>query len=164
MAIDFSVKVNRPVDADGLLRETRAVATELLGVRVPVALEPAGARLQPGPPALRLVVPDAKGEVDVSLYEVPAGSPLDEDEPDESGWWAAFRVEVRTNLSYALALAGAIAYARLTGSRVLDDWGVAGKGRMVEPDVLVQSLRREGDPSLLAAADSLASAMGLTSG
>jgi hypothetical protein len=162
MAIDFAVKVNLPVDTNGLLREARAVVTELLGVRVPVTLEPADARLEPGAPALRLVVPGAKGEVAISLYEVPAGSPLDEDEPDESGWWAAFRAEVRTNLSYALALAAAIAYARRTGSRVLDEWGVTGKGRTVEPDVLLQSLKREGDPSVLGAADSLATALGLT--
>src|SRR5476651_762055 len=107
MAIDFTVKFDRPVTGSAFLVELQRVAKALLASPVRVEVDPPDAELEPGSPPTRLTMPGEDAAVDVYLFDVPDIGVTDE--PDESGWWAAFEVGIRTSLSFALALSAAIA-------------------------------------------------------
>src|SRR5579871_6861939 len=154
MAVGFTVKRNRPVSVANFFAEVPSVASRLLGGPVCVDVDPPDAQLEPDKGSARLTVPGEDVAVDVYAFDVPdigAG-----DEREEAGAQVAFEVSLRSNFSFAIALAAAIAYATLTDSKVRDEWGFVTKGRPAEPEKLLESLSASEKRNLMTAGDDLA--------
>ncbi len=66
--------------------------------------------------------------------------------------------------SSAIALSAALAYARLTGSQVHDEWGIANKDSPADPGMLLHVLATTDASDSVAAADALTRRLGVSFG
>lgn len=162
MAVGFTVKRNRPVSGSNFFAEVPSIASRLLGGPVRLEVDPPDAQLEPNTGSARLTVPGEDVAVDVYAFDVPdIGA---EHEREEAGAQVAFEVSFRSAMSFAIALAAAIAYATLTDSEVRDEWGFVTKGRPAEPEKLLESLSASDKRNPMTAARELAQQLGVSFG
>ena len=133
-----------------------------MGGPVRVEINPPDAQLEPYKGSARLTVLGQDVAVDVRAFDVPdigAG-----DEREEAGVQVAFEVSLRSDFSFAIELAAAIAYATLTDSKVRDEWGFVTKGQPAEPVKLLESLSTSHECNPMTAAEELAQQLGVSFG
>jgi hypothetical protein len=156
----WEVRIERAVSLRDLRVETERVMSGMLRVEDDlIALAVVGqAEVRKAYPARVAELPDAQqrralgpgGATSVSATFVmwepgPAAADVDVTDTgfpeEEDGGIRLTATPLRNGVSYVLAIATAIAAARLTGSRVWDETGSAGGGRITEPDRLAEHLR-----------------------